>query len=52
MSILSIVNKANGGQTYEQIVATFGQLEARCMNEISGGWKAPFDKALIVRTSR
>jgi hypothetical protein len=42
----------NGGETYEQFVTHFGQLETRCSNDITGGWKAPFDKSKIVRTSR
>jgi len=41
----------NGGETYEQFVTHFGQLEAKCMNNITGGWKVPFEKTLIVRTS-
>jgi hypothetical protein len=45
--------RENGVQTVEAFTRWFQQLKQRCSNELTGGWKPPFDESIIYRmTSR
>jgi len=45
--------RENGVQTVDAFTRWFQQLKQRCSNELTGGWKPPFDESIISRmTSR